>query len=292
MEGEHRSGCPINLTLEMLGDRWSLLIIRDLMFGNRRHYRELLAQSEEGISSNILAARLKMLMDEGMITKADNPAHKQKAVYSLTEKAIALVPILAQLGAWGRRYTPASEELSIRAELLEEGGPAMWERFMSELGEVHLGLPARRVGPSVAEQLQAGYEAVRARRARRQSKRRLPVRPPRETSGMARDEGLEELLREDLKAEPGLTEKAMFGGRAWLLGGNLLCGARDDGLLARLGKNRDGWALRTPGVIPMISRGRRMQGWVRAGPSAFGDDELRRKLLDAALAFVRALPAK
>jgi hypothetical protein len=109
---------------------------------------------------------------------------------------------------------------------------------------------------------------------------------------MARDEGLEELLREDLKAEPDLTEKAMFGGRAWLLGGNLLCGARDDGLLARLGKNRDGWALQTPDIIPMISRGRRMQGWVRAGPSAFGDDELRRKLLDAALAFVRSLPAK
>jgi TfoX N-terminal domain len=109
---------------------------------------------------------------------------------------------------------------------------------------------------------------------------------------LARDEGLEELLRDDLRMEPGLSEKAMFGGRAWLLNGNLLCGARDDGMLARLGKDRDRWALEIPDVVPMISRGRRMQGWVRAGPAAFGDDALRRKLVEAALAFVRSLPAK
>jgi hypothetical protein len=109
---------------------------------------------------------------------------------------------------------------------------------------------------------------------------------------MARDEGLEVLLREDLGSEPGLTEKTMFGGRAWLLNGNLLCGAREDGMLARLGKGKDGWALALPDIAPMISRGRRMEGWVRAGAGAFGDDALRRRLLDAALAFVRSLPAK
>lgn len=109
---------------------------------------------------------------------------------------------------------------------------------------------------------------------------------------MARDQGLEELLREDLGAEPELSEKAMFGGWAWLLRGNLLCGARDDGMLVRLGRDRDGWALSLPDIAPMISRGRRMQGWVRAGPAAFGDDALRRKLVGEALAFVRSLPAK
>lgn len=109
---------------------------------------------------------------------------------------------------------------------------------------------------------------------------------------MARDEGLEELLREDLATEPGLTEKAMFGGRAWLLRGNLLCGARDDGMLIRLGAGNDGWALKTAGIGPMISRGRPMRGWVRAAPEAYGDDSLRRRLLDAALAFVKGLPAK
>jgi hypothetical protein len=109
---------------------------------------------------------------------------------------------------------------------------------------------------------------------------------------MARDEGLEELLRERLGSERGLTEKAMFGGRAWLLNGNLLCGARDDGMLVRLGADQEGWALARPDVAAMLSRGRRMRGWVRAGPAAFGDDALRERLIDAALRFVRALPAK
>lgn len=76
------------------------------------------------------------------------------------------------------------------------------------------------------------------------------------------------------------------------MNGNLLCGARDDGMLVRLGRGRDGWALELQDVAPMISRGRPMQGWVRAGPAAFGDDALRRKLIDAALVFVRSLPAK
>jgi DNA-binding HxlR family transcriptional regulator len=160
MDAGHRSGCPINLSLEVFGDRWSLIILRDMMFGGRRHFRELLTQSKEGISSNILADRLKMLMSEGMITKADDATHKQKSIYSLTEKSIALVPIFAQLGAWGRRHTTATEELSIRAQLLEEGGPAMWNQFMSELAHTHLGRPHRQKGPTVAGQLQAAYEKL------------------------------------------------------------------------------------------------------------------------------------
>jgi DNA-binding HxlR family transcriptional regulator len=173
MDGAHRSGCPINLSLEVFGDRWSLIILRDMMFGGRRHFRELLTRSEEGISSNILADRLKMLLDQGMITRTDDPTHKQKAIYSLTEKAIALVPVFAQLGAWGRRYTQATEELSIRAQMLEQGGPAMWNQFMSELEHTHLGRtqpgrPKRRKGPSVARQLQDAYDAICAQRVRRQ----------------------------------------------------------------------------------------------------------------------------
>ncbi len=107
---------------------------------------------------------------------------------------------------------------------------------------------------------------------------------------MARDEGLEELLREHLGDTPRLVEKAMFGGRAWLLDGKLLCGARDDGVLVRLGRGLDGWALERDGVAPMLSRGRPMSGWVRVAPEAFADDVLARRLLDAALEFVRSLP--
>jgi len=109
---------------------------------------------------------------------------------------------------------------------------------------------------------------------------------------MARDTGIEELIHEDLGALAGIAEKAMFGGWAWLLHGNLLCGARSDGMLARLGKGNDAWALSLPGIVPMQSRGRPMQGWVRAGPGAYGDDVVRKRLLTAAIAFVRTLPAK
>jgi len=110
-----------------------------------------------------------MLLDQGMITKADDSSHKQKAIYSLTEKAIGLVPVFAALGAWGRRYTPATEELSIRAQLLEEGGPTMWDQFRSELAHIHLGRPSRRKGPTVAERLQAAYDALCVRKTRRRN---------------------------------------------------------------------------------------------------------------------------
>ncbi len=153
-----RSGCPINLTLEVLGDRWSLIVIRDMIFGGRRGYRELLNRSEEGIASNVLADRMKRLVAAGLLTKADDPTHRQKTIYSLTEPAIQLVPLLAQMGAWGRRHAPVSDELSIRAQLLEEGGPVMWDGLMIELRAVHLGEPPAR--SSVLEQLQAAYEEV------------------------------------------------------------------------------------------------------------------------------------
>lgn len=142
MDRPIRSGCPINLTLETLGDRWSLIVIRDIMFGNRRHYRDLLNNSEEGIASNILADRLRKLTEAGLLSTRPDPTHKQKTIYSLTEPAIQLVPLLAEMGAWGRRFTPASRELSIRAQLLEEGGRDMWNAFMAELRSLHLGAEA------------------------------------------------------------------------------------------------------------------------------------------------------
>src|SRR6266581_3345483 len=115
-----------------------------MMFGNRRHFRELPNKSEEGISSNILSDRLKTLLDEGIITRADDPTHKQKGIYSLTEQGIELLPILAQMAAWGYKYLPVTEELGIRAMLLSEGGPKMWAEFMDELRETHLGIVRRR----------------------------------------------------------------------------------------------------------------------------------------------------
>jgi DNA-binding HxlR family transcriptional regulator len=159
-----RSGCPINLTLEVIGDRWSLLVIRDIILGNRRHFRELLTRSEEGISSNILADRLKTLMEQGILTRTDDPTHKQKGIYSLTEKGIELVPVIAQMAFWGRKYLPVSEELSIRAQVMEEGGTKLVSDMMDELRELHLGVKRKgRPRPSVFARLRAAYETVVAR---------------------------------------------------------------------------------------------------------------------------------
>lgn len=163
MKQHGRSGCPINLTLEQLGDRWSLIVIRDVMFGNRRSYGELLQNSEEGIASNILADRLKRLTATGLLDRQNDPNHRQKGIYSLTESSIQLVPLLAHMAAWGRRHTHPSRELSVRAEILEKGGPALWDAFMAELRHLHLGAapPAR----SVFDELQAAYlKAIQLRK--------------------------------------------------------------------------------------------------------------------------------
>ncbi|HSH91502.1 MAG TPA: helix-turn-helix domain-containing protein [Ramlibacter sp.] len=105
MRQDRRSTCPISTALEFVGDRWTLLVIRDLMFAGKRHFREFL-QSEEAISSNILAARLNALLESGIVTRRDDPTHAQKAVYSLTEKGMDLLPVIVAMSAWTQKYHP------------------------------------------------------------------------------------------------------------------------------------------------------------------------------------------
>lgn len=131
-----RSFCPISLSLEIFGDTWTLLVLRDMMFAGKRHFRELM-QSDERISSNILADRLARLVEHGVLTRTDDPTHKQKAIYTLTEKGIALLPIVVQIGAWGSRWVPDAKKLDAVSRRyireLQEGGPRAWEKRMSEL---------------------------------------------------------------------------------------------------------------------------------------------------------------
>jgi DNA-binding HxlR family transcriptional regulator len=152
-----RSGCPINAAVEVLGDRWSLIVLRDIMFGDRRHFRTLLRDSEEGIASNILASRLRGLVAHGLLTR-DDPGPGRRATYGLTEAAIQLVPVLAELGWWGLRHRPTTEPLRVRAEVLHDGGPELWGDFMNELRARHLGVPAPDTGrASVGQRLDAAY---------------------------------------------------------------------------------------------------------------------------------------
>jgi DNA-binding HxlR family transcriptional regulator len=155
-----RSGCPINAAVEVLGDRWSLVVLRDIIFGDRRHFRTLYRNSEEGIASNILASRLRTLVESGLLTR-DDPGRGRRATYSLTDAAIELVPPLAELGWWGLRHRPTTPPLRVRAQLLYDGGPPMWDEFMAELRGRHLGIARSDTGlPSVSERLAAAYADV------------------------------------------------------------------------------------------------------------------------------------
>lgn len=158
MQLMRRSGCPINLTLEHIGDRWSLIVIRDVMFENRRNYGTLLEKNKEGIATNILASRLKNLTASGLLTRSPDPTHQQKVIYSLTEPAIQLVPLLAYMVSWGIKHTDASKESVLRAEVLEKGGPALWDDLMEELRYLHLG--ATKSVRTVLHSLQAQNEEV------------------------------------------------------------------------------------------------------------------------------------
>lgn len=153
-----RSGCAINAAVEVLGDPWAMLVLRDIVFGNRRYFRELLAGSEEGIASNILASRLKRLVEAGLLTRDE--AHRgQRAAYSLTESGIQVLPVMIALGNWGLAHRDGERHLRVRAELLRDGGPELVDALMDELRELHLGIPRPDPdAPRPSEQLAAAYE--------------------------------------------------------------------------------------------------------------------------------------
>ena len=109
---------------------------------------------------------------------------------------------------------------------------------------------------------------------------------------MARDSGLEEAVREYLEGLPGLSGKAMFGSWCWLLDGGLVCCASHHGVMVRLGKGNEMWALAVDGITPFMNGQRPMPGWVLVTPETFADDALAHKLIDGALTFVQGLPPR
>jgi DNA-binding HxlR family transcriptional regulator len=134
---KRRSNCPMNLGIEVFGDKWSLLIIRDMMFENKRHFGEL-RLSEEKIASNILTDRLAMLEKEGIITKSPDPEHKQGFIYSLTMKGIDLLPILKEIGAWSIKHKNADIKKYKSVERLAKGGQEALKEIKKELIQEHV----------------------------------------------------------------------------------------------------------------------------------------------------------
>lgn len=102
---ERRSDCPIVGALDLVGDRWSLVIVRDLMFRGFREYGQFIAAGE-GIATNILAERLERLTCAGVIMRAEHPSDGKKYVYRLTEKGVDLAPLMVELALWGSKYVP------------------------------------------------------------------------------------------------------------------------------------------------------------------------------------------
>jgi len=100
---DRRSGCPLNASVEMLGDRWSLLILRDMMLRGFRTYNQFL-QSYEGIATNILADRLKKLVALGILATQEDPSDGRKLIYSLTPKGIDMAPVMTEMVLWAARH--------------------------------------------------------------------------------------------------------------------------------------------------------------------------------------------
>lgn len=137
---QRRSTCPINASLELLGDRWSLLIVRDLVFAGLRTYKEFLS-GEEGIATNILADRLASLQAAGLITSERDPEDGRKLVYRLTAKGFDLAPVLLELGRWAVKH-----EAGVRRPEPLKLWEAEGEVFLAQLRKERLPEPLATAG--------------------------------------------------------------------------------------------------------------------------------------------------
>lgn len=115
-----RSECPISRSLDIWGDKWSLLIVRDLMFSKQCTYGDFL-KSDEKIATNILASRLQMLEENDVITKQEHPQSKAKVLYKLTQKGIDLLPLMVEINLWaGKYFTLPAERNAMLAEVKKD----------------------------------------------------------------------------------------------------------------------------------------------------------------------------
>ena len=102
-KNKRRSDCPISFALDIFGDKWTFLIVRDMMFKGKHYYGEFL-QAGEGIATNILADRLSLLEHEGIVVKSVDPTHGSKLIYKLSQKGIDLLPVLVEVIMWSAKY--------------------------------------------------------------------------------------------------------------------------------------------------------------------------------------------
>ena len=135
-----RSSCPVSIALELIGDPWSLLVIRDLMFKGRRRYKEFL-EAEEGIASNVLADRLQRLEAAGMLVRTTDPEDGRRAVYSLTRKGIELAPVLVEMVIWSARHHDTGAPPAI-VRMMREQREAFLQGVLEDWASNQIGDPA------------------------------------------------------------------------------------------------------------------------------------------------------
>lgn len=113
-----RSHCPVNFGLEAFGDRWALLILRDIVFRGKRTYGEFL-KSEEGFATNILASRLDHLLAEGILRLESDEADGRRGVYTMTDKGLDLIPVMFEIMLWSEAHDPKSQARRIPRMMAE-----------------------------------------------------------------------------------------------------------------------------------------------------------------------------
>lgn len=131
---KRRSDCPISSSLDIWGDKWSLLIVRDLMFSRQCTYGDFL-KSEEKIATNILASRLQMLEENGVIARLDHPESKAKVLYKLTQKGIDLLPIMTEINLWAEKYFTVSDAQQAIVNEIKKDKALFLQRGLESLSE-------------------------------------------------------------------------------------------------------------------------------------------------------------
>ncbi len=129
-----RSNCPISCSLDIWGDKWSLLIVRDLIQLKQATYGDLL-KGEEKIATNILATRLQMLEEQGIILKSKHPDSKAKVLYTLTQKGIDLLPLLIEIHLWTEKYGTIPEDKKALVKEAKKDREAFINRIIQDLQE-------------------------------------------------------------------------------------------------------------------------------------------------------------
>ncbi|HYK44533.1 MAG TPA: helix-turn-helix domain-containing protein [Parafilimonas sp.] len=127
-----RSDCPVSTSLDIWGDKWSLLIIRDLMFAKQCTYGDFL-KAPEGIATNILASRLQALEENKIIEKLDHPESKAKVLYRLTRKGIDLLPVMIEINLWAEKYFPVPADRKAMLKEVKKDKTAFIKSLTKEL---------------------------------------------------------------------------------------------------------------------------------------------------------------